>query len=45
MEAVGQNSKLMSAPGTSRHFTAAQQFGRIWSEADINYRAGFMSTR
>jgi hypothetical protein len=21
--------------GTSRHFAAAQQFGRIWSEADI----------
>jgi hypothetical protein len=29
----------------SRHFAAAQQFGRIWSEADINHRAGFMSTR
>jgi hypothetical protein len=24
-----------SAVGTSRHFPAAQQFGRIWSEADI----------
>ena len=35
----------MSASGTSRHFAAAQQFGRIWSEADINHRAGFMSTR
>ena len=32
----------MSAPGTSRHFAAAQQFGRIWSDADINHRAGFM---
>jgi hypothetical protein len=31
--------------GTSRHFAAAQQFARIWSEADINHRAGFMSTR
>ena len=29
----------------TRHFAAAQQFGRIWSEADINHRAGFMSTR
>jgi hypothetical protein len=28
--------------GPSRHFAAAQQFGRIWSEADINHRAGFM---
>jgi hypothetical protein len=35
----------MSASGTSRHFAAAQQFGRIWSEADITHRAGFMSTR
>jgi hypothetical protein len=26
----------MSACGTSRHFATAQQFGRIWSEADIN---------
>jgi hypothetical protein len=34
-----------STHGTSRHFAAAQQFGRIWSEADINHRAGFMSTR
>jgi hypothetical protein len=25
--------------GTSRHFASAQQFGRIWSEADINHRA------
>ncbi|MGA9281274.1 MAG: hypothetical protein WBW00_08265, partial [Pseudolabrys sp.] len=24
-----------TAYGTSRHFAAAQQFGRIWSEADI----------
>ena len=24
--------------GTSRHFAAAQQFGGIWSEADINHR-------
>ena len=31
-----------NAIGTSRHFAAAQQFGRIWSEADINHRAGFM---
>jgi hypothetical protein len=31
-----------SGSGTSRHFSAAQQFGRIWSEADINHRAGFM---
>jgi len=31
-----------TAYGTSRHFAAAQQFGRIWSEADINHRAGFM---
>src|SRR3954466_16282775 len=35
----------MSAFGTSRHFAAAQQFGRIGSEADIKHRAGFMSTR
>ena len=27
--------------GTSRHFAAAQQFGRVWSEADFNHRAGF----
>ena len=32
----------MAAFGTSRHFVAAQQFGRIWSEADINHRAGFI---
>jgi len=32
----------MTAHGTSRHFAAAQQFGRTWSEADINHRAGFM---
>jgi hypothetical protein len=31
--------------GTSRHFAAAQQCGRIWSEADVNHRAGFMSSR
>jgi hypothetical protein len=35
----------MSANGTLHHFAAAQQFGRIWSEADINHTAGFMSTR
>ena len=35
---------LQKEVGTSRHFAAAQQFGRIWSEADINRRAGFMST-
>ena len=35
----------MSASGTSRHFAAAQQFGRIWSEADINHGSGFMGTR
>jgi hypothetical protein len=34
-----------STHGTSRHLAAAQQFGRMWSEADINHRAGFMSTR
>ena len=31
-------------PVMSRHiasFRAAHQFGRIWSEADINHRAGF----
>ncbi len=28
--------------GPSRHFAAAQQFGPIWGEADINHRAGFM---
>jgi hypothetical protein len=33
---------MMAVIGTSRHFAAAQQFGRIWSEADINHRAGFM---
>jgi hypothetical protein len=27
---------LTAACGTSRHFAAAQQFGRIWSKADIN---------
>jgi hypothetical protein len=32
---------LTAGYGTSRHFAAAQQFGRIWSEADINHRAGF----
>jgi hypothetical protein len=26
----------MSAFGTSRHFAAAQQLGRFWSEADFN---------
>src|SRR6476469_7271661 len=31
-----------STHGSSRHFAAAQQFGRIWSEADINHRAEFM---
>ena len=31
-----------STHGTSRHFAAAQQTGRIWSEADINHRAGFI---
>ena len=35
----------MSASGTSRHLAAAQQFGRIWSEADINHRAGFTRSR
>jgi hypothetical protein len=25
----------MLARGTSRHFTAAHQFGRNWSEADV----------
>jgi hypothetical protein len=30
---------------TSRHFAAVQQFGRIWIEADINHRGGFVSTR
>jgi hypothetical protein len=25
-----------------RHFAAAKQFGRLWSEADINQTAGFM---
>ena len=34
---------MMAVIGTSRHFAAAQQFGRIWSEADINHRAGFMT--
>jgi light-regulated signal transduction histidine kinase (bacteriophytochrome) len=37
-----------SAVGTSRHFAAAQQLGRFWSEADFNsgdHRTGFMSTR
>jgi hypothetical protein len=28
----------MTGYGPSRHFAAAQQFGRIWSEADINHR-------
>jgi len=32
----------MAAFGTSRHFAAAQQFGRIWSEADINHSAEYM---
>jgi hypothetical protein len=27
--------------GTSRHFATAQQFGRIWSEADINHTDGW----
>ena len=27
------------------YIAAAQQFGHIWSETDINRRAGFMSTR
>jgi hypothetical protein len=30
-----------SGSGTSRHCAATQQFGRLWSEADINHRAGF----
>jgi hypothetical protein len=33
----------MSAFGPSRHFAAAQQLGRFWSEADFN--SDFMSTR
>jgi hypothetical protein len=28
-----------STHGTSRHFAAAQQFGRFWSEADIEPRS------
>jgi len=35
---------LTAGPGTSRHFAAARQSGRIWREADINsgnHRAGF----
>ena len=44
-ERGGRVNNIMSPNGTSRHFAAAQQFGRIWSEADINHRAGFMSTR
>ena len=34
--------RVSAESGTSRHFAAAQQFGCIWSEADINHRAGFM---
>jgi hypothetical protein len=29
----------MSAIGPSRHFAAAQQLGRFWREADINWQA------
>jgi hypothetical protein len=29
-------SGLMTAVGTSRHFAAAQHFGRFQAEADIN---------
>ena len=29
----------MSGFGTSRHFAATQQFGRFWSEADIQRAA------
>ena len=32
-----------STHGTSRHFAAARQFGRFWTEADIG--PDFMSTR
>jgi hypothetical protein len=34
----------MSAFGPSRHFAAAQQLGRFWREADINWqgRAGWI---
>jgi hypothetical protein len=35
----GCDSLDESGHGTSRHFAAAQQFGRIWSEADVNHRA------
>jgi hypothetical protein len=30
----------MTASGPSRHFAAAQQFGRFLSEADIRWHAG-----
>src|SRR5665811_628143 len=34
-----QRNELMSLHGTSRHFAATQQFGRFWSEADIQRAA------
>ena len=34
-----KNDALMSAFGPSRHFAAAQQLGRFWREADINWQA------
>ena len=35
--ADGRSLELVTSDhGKSRHFAAAQQFGRIWSEADIN---------
>ena len=36
-------TRTLVVNGTSRHFAAAQKFGRFWIEADIT--AGFMSTR
>src|SRR3981189_668106 len=42
----GRSRELPPIPifGTSRHFAAAQQFDRIWSEADINHRAGLRTS-
>jgi len=30
---------MMPPIGTSRHFTAVQQFSRLWSKADIQHAA------
>ena len=43
LRAVGGGSA--AGPSHSRHFAAAQQFGRIWNEADINHKADVLGGR